>query len=94
MKLTGYCLISSDAGWFSWEKREPAHIMMFEIFIQDPSATLITLLKKKNKVFTAWYILGHIHSQSKLSVFQVNKALRKKSWPSYIVQDEGSYLKV
>jgi len=38
MTLTGFCLISCDAGWFSWEKRAPAHIMMLSIFIQDPKS--------------------------------------------------------
>lgn len=90
--------MSSDAGWLSWEKREPAHAMMIIIFIQDPKSYSYCIIEKKTKqkkeVFTAWCTRGHTHSQLNMSFFQVNKAFRKKSWPSLIVQDEGSYLEL
>lgn len=41
-------------------RREPAHMMMFGIFIQDSSATLIALLKKTQ----SFHCLVHTRSHS------------------------------
>lgn len=39
--------MSSDAGWLSWEKREPTHAMMIIIFIQDPKSYSYCIIEKK-----------------------------------------------
>lgn len=81
MKLTGYCLITSDAGWFSWEKREPAHSIMFVIFIQDPKSYSYTIIEKKPKPKKSLHCLMHTgsHSLSVEHVFLPRKqSLRKE----------------